>query len=113
MGRPRAERAYKGLGKSQESLTLKIQINNQPLQSPSDSKSKVWVSLASGTQHSHTEMCQGKQPTADSLEEDQGKDVLLCPQKSLEHREGTSSCSARSERRELRAEGLRKVSTTS
>lgn len=73
MGRPRAVRTCKGLGKSQESLTLKIQINNHLLQSPSDSKSKVWVSLASATQHSHAEMCQDKQPVADSKEEDQGQ----------------------------------------
>lgn len=79
MGRPRAVRTCKGLGKSQESLTLKIQINNHLLQSPSDSKSKVWVSLASATQHSHAEMCQDKQPVADSKEEDQGQRCASLP----------------------------------
>lgn len=79
MGRPRAVRACKGLGKSQEPLTLKTQINNHPLQSPSDSESKVWVSLASDTQHSHAEMCQGKQPVADSMEEDQGPRCASLP----------------------------------
>lgn len=96
MGRPRAVRACKGLGKSQESLTLKTQINNHPLQSPSDSESKVWVSLASGTQHSHAEMCQGKQLVANSKKEDQGQ--RCASKRSLAHREGTSSfCSASSE----------------
>lgn len=79
MGRPRAVGTCKGLGNSQESLTLKTQINNHPLQSPSDSKSKVWVSLASGTQHSHAKMCQGKQPVADNKEEDQGQRCAPLP----------------------------------
>lgn len=63
MGRPRAVRAGKGLGKSEESSILKSQINNYPLEPLSESEAvrKVWASLASATQHGHTETWQGKQ----------------------------------------------------